>query len=205
MSSPYNHLVVALPPPAHDGPVALEAAVFNRRSVRAYSTVALSLEELSQLVWVAQGISHPEGYRTVASAGALYPLDLYVLVGRVEDIEPGVYKYVPRAHQLDEVALGNAWDRLWSTVLANRQVKESAAVFAITARYEPIVNKYGAGSEKFVHMEVGHAVQNVYLQAAALGLATVVVGSFVDNEVSAIFGCPENEIPMVLMPVGRPR
>lgn len=163
------------------------------------------MSEVSQLLWAAQGVTHSEGYRTVASAGALYPLETYVMVGRVVNLTAGVYRYVPAEHHLEQVRMGDQWGQLWSTVLANRQVKESATVLVFTAKYEPIVNKYGAGTEKFVHMEVGHAVQNVYLQAAALDLATVVVGSFVDREVSAIVGCPSVEIPMVLMPVGKPR
>lgn len=196
---------VVLPPPVRDGSISLEAAISRRRSVRRYSAASLNLGEVSQLLWAAQGVTHPEGYRTVASAGALYPLETYVLVGRVDGLHSGVFRYSPADHQLTMTAKGDRWGKLWSTVFANREVKESAAVIVFTARYDRIVNKYGAGSERFVHMEVGHAVQNVYLQAVALNLATVVVGSFVDTEVSAIVGCPKAELPMVLMPVGRPR
>jgi SagB-type dehydrogenase family enzyme len=198
-----NRSVVKLPPPAQDGQLALEATISRRRSIRTFSADSLSLSEVSQLLWAAQGITHPDGYRTVASAGALFPLEAYVLVGRVEGLCAGVFRYAPAEHHLTQFATGDRWGQLWSTVLANRQVKESAAVLVFTARYEPIVNKYGAGTERFVHMEVGHAVQNVYLQAVALGLATVVVGSFTAAEVSDIVGCPEPEVPMVMMPVGR--
>ncbi len=195
--------MVELPPAVHDGSVSLEAAVGRRRSVRLYSADALTLHEVSQLLWAAQGVTHPDGLRTVASAGAIFPLELYLLVGRVGDLKAGVYRYLTGVHRLKEVVLGDRWGELWSTVLANRHVKESAAVLAITATFERMADKYGARAERYVHMEVGHAVQNVYLQAAALDVATVVLGSFVDSEVRAILACPDSERPMVLMPVGR--
>lgn len=194
---------VALPPPARDGSVSLEVAIHSRRSGRTFSQAALTLSEVSQLLWAGQGITHPEGYRTVASAGAIYPLTLYLMVGRVGGLEAGVYQYVPRAHQLSEVLLGDAWSKLWSTVLADRHVKESAAVLAVTASLDRITSKYGERAERFTHIEVGHVVQNVYLQAAAMGLATVEVGSFNDSEVAAILGCSESETPMIMMPLGR--
>ena len=195
--------MVVLPPPVHDGSVSLEAAVRRRRSVRVYTADALTLHEVSQLLWAAQGITHHDGLRTTASAGALYPLELYLLVGRVGTLAAGVYRYRPGVHQLTEVVHGERWGELWSTVLVQRAVKESAAVLAITATYERMAGKYGARAERYVHIEVGHVVQNVYLQVAALDLATVVVGSFTDSEVSSILGCPDSERPMVLMPVGR--
>lgn len=182
----------------------MEAAIFRRRSVRRFSREALELSELSQLLWAAQGITHFEGYRAAPSAGAIYPLEVYVLVGRVGDLASGAYRYVPRAHQLNQVLLGDGWSVLWSTVLANRQVKESAAVLTITSNLDRLEAKYGERAERYALVEVGHVVQNVYLQAVAMDLATVVVGSFNDAEVSSIFGCSGTERPIVMMPVGRP-
>lgn len=203
MRSIDDRSVVTLPPPNHDGQLSLEAAVCRRRSVREYSADALTLQEVSQLLWAAQGVTHPNGYRTVASAGAVYPLELYLLVGNVSALAPGGYLYHPGNHQIAAVLQGSVWGELWSTVLANRTVKRSAAVLAVTAAFGRMASKYGARAERYMYMEVGHVVQNVYLQAAAMGLATVVLGSFIDSDLSAILGCPDSERPMALMPVGR--
>jgi SagB-type dehydrogenase family enzyme len=132
-------------------------------------------------------------------------LELYLLVGRVTDLGSGVYRYVPRAHQLNAEVLGDRWSELWSTVLAGRRVKESAVVFAVTAACERLAERYGARGERYAHIEVGHVVQNIYLQATAMDLGTVVLGSFADAEVGRIFNCPERERPIALMPVGKPR
>ncbi len=204
MRPSHDEAAIGLPPPVHDGSVAVEAAISRRRSVRRFSPDALELAELSQLLWAAQGVTHFEGYRAAPSAGAIYPLEVYVLVGRVGDLADGAYRYVPRAHQLNEVLLGDGWPLLWSTVLANRQVKESAAVLAITSSLDRLEAKYGERAERYALVEVGHVVQNVYLQAVAMDLATVVVGSFNDADVSSIFGCSGTERPIVMMPVGRP-
>lgn len=193
---------VVLPEPIRDGPVSFEAALDNRRSVRKYAAKALTLAEVSQLLWAAQGITHDTHLRTTPSAGALFPLEVYLIAGRVDGLVDGVYRYSPLGHHLVVVGGGEKWSKLWSTVLSGREVKESAAVLAITAVYERTTSKYGERAKRYVHIEVGHAVQNVYLQAAALGIATVVVGSFTDAAVSGILECPETERPMVLMPVG---
>jgi SagB-type dehydrogenase family enzyme len=205
MTDMNDRSAVVLPPPVRDGSVSLEAAIGRRRSIREYASDSLTLGEVSQLLWAAQGVTHPDGYRTVASAGALFPLELYVIVGRVDDLSEGVYRYVPSDHCLTQIAAGDRWGRLWSTVLANRQVKESAAVLGVTASYDRMKSRYAERAARYVHIEVGHVVQNVYLQSTALELAAVVVGSFVDSEVKTIIGCAETEHPMVLMPVGKRR
>ena len=197
-------LTVALPKPALDGPVSVELALSSRKSVRKYTAESLSLAEISQVLWAAQGITHDTSYRTAPSAGATYPLEVFLICGRVDGLAGGVYRYSPQGHELSVVDNGDKWPDLWSTVLANREVKESAAVVAFAAVYERTTGKYGERAERYVHMEVGHVVQNVYLQAGAMGLATVVMGSFNDDEVSRLLGCLQSERPMVLMPLGRP-
>ena len=145
---------VQLPEPSKDSDVSIEEALLKRRSIRTYTGEALTLQEVSQLLWAAQGTTSLRGFRTAPSAAALYPLETYIVVGDVENLSEGVYRYETREH-------------------------------------------------KYVHMEVGHAAQNVYLQAVSLGLGTVVIGGFSSDRAREILKLPENETLLYFMPVGR--
>ncbi len=196
---------VELPEPVLRGETSLEETLFERRSVRDYVSHPLTLAEVSQLLWAAQGITDDGGGRTVPSAGALYPLELYVAVGSVEDLSPGVYRYRPEGHTLVELQSGDVRGDLALAALEQEYVAEGAVVLALAAAYQRTTAKYGARGKRYVHMEVGHAAQNVYLQAGALGLGTVMVGAFEDARVHRILGLPADEQPLALMPVGRRR
>lgn len=194
---------IELPPPRVSGSISIEEALVQRRSIRSYSGVPLSLEELGQLLWAGQGVTHPRGFRTAPSAGALYPLELYAVVGEVEGLEAGIYHYRPQGHALARLADGDRREPLARAALHQSWVKEASVVIVIAAVFERTSRKYGARASRYVHMEVGHAGQNVFLQAEALGLAAVVVGAFEDEEVSAVLGLPAGTRPLGLMPVGR--
>ncbi len=161
------------------------------------------MRELSQLLWAAQGITSPQGYRTAPSAGALYPLELYVLAGNVRELQSGLYHYRPGDHQLIKLnrldlrkALADAaFEQLWL------QQAELIVVFA--ALYERTTGKYGSRGVRYVHMDSGFAAENLFLQAESLGLATVVVGAFDDAKVAELLHLPAEVKPLLLMPVGR--
>jgi SagB-type dehydrogenase family enzyme len=195
--------VIELPAVLQDDPGSLGDALHRRRSVRTYASASLTLEQVSQLLWAGQGITHAEGLRTAPSAGALYPLEMYLVVGAVDGLSPGVYHYRPEPHDLV----------LWQpedcrTALARAAVRQvwmadAPAVVVIAAEYERTTGKYQQRGIRYVHMEVGHSAQNIYLQAAALGLGTVFVGAFDDDHVHAVLKLPTEQRPLGLMPVGR--
>jgi SagB-type dehydrogenase family enzyme len=196
--------MIALPAPAGSATEPLHQLMMQRRSVRSFGAAPLSLAQLGQLLWAAQGITHPEGLRTAPSAGALYPLELYAVVGAVDGLKPGVYHYRPDEHQLSKVADGDRREPLARAALGQSWIAEAAVVIAFAAIFERTTRKYGERGVRYVHMEVGYAGQNLHLQASALGLGTTVVGAFDDDEVSAVLGLPERTQPLTLMPVGYP-
>jgi len=181
----------------------LESALKERRSVRAYSHESLTRGELAQLLWAAQGITGPDGLRTAPSAGALYPLEVSVVAGLVDGLPSGIYRYEAERHELVLVEEGDRRGELRAAALGQEYVETGAAVIALAAVYARTSGKYGKRGIRYVHMEVGHAAQNVWLQATALGLGTVVVGAFDDGPVKRILGLARDEEPLCLMPVGR--
>jgi len=197
---------VQLPEPREDSDVSIEEALLKRRSIRTYTGEALSLQEVSQLLWAAQGTTSPRGFRTAPSAAATYTLETYIVVGDVEGLGEGVYRYETRQHKLVKVQEGDCRPQLTRASMGPYFIEGGAVYIVFTAVYRRITA--GAGTEagkKFTHMEVGHAAQNVYLQVISLGLATVVIGGFSDSQARKILELPENETPLYFMPVGRMR
>ena len=195
--------IIPLPEPVVTTEVSLEQLLARRRSVREYADAEITLTDVGQLLWSAQGITHPQGYRTAPSAGALYPLKLYLLAGRVQGLDAGVYHYDPDGHRLIPTGDGDLRKPLARAALFQSCLQEAAAVVVFAAVYERTTRKYGERGIRYVHMEVGHAAQNLFLQAVALNLATVVVGAFDDDAVARLLDLPANVRPLVLMPVGR--
>ena len=196
---------VRLPQPNTSGTISVEQALQERRSVRDYGKGGLTLSEIGQLLWAAQGITSRKGLRTAPSAGALYPLEIYLVARKVSDLEIGVHHYDPSAHVLNKKVSGDRHAQLAKAAVRQTWIKESAAVLVITAVYERTTRKYGQRGIRYVHMEVGHAAQNVFLQATALGLEAVVVGAFDDTAVSALIQGEPDERPLYLIPVGTRR
>jgi SagB-type dehydrogenase family enzyme len=195
---------IKLPEPKYNSNTSIEQALLKRRSVREYKNKALTLNEISQLLWSAQGITEPRmGFRTAPSAGALYPLELYVVIGNVDGLANGIYKYNPHGHGLILVVKGDKRDELCNAALGQLYVKEAAAVIVFSAVYSRITWKYGERGIRYTHIEVGHAAQNVYLQAVSLNLGTVAIGAFNDKEVKKIMNMDDKEEPVYIMPVGR--
>jgi SagB-type dehydrogenase family enzyme len=194
---------IVLSTPVTSGPRPLEALLSQRRSMREFDHQPLALADVGQLAWAAQGVTHRYGWRTAPSAGALYPLELYLVAGRVDGMEPGVYRYRPQAHSLEMTGDDDCRAALARAALGQSWLADAAAIFVFTAVYERTARKYGGRAERYVHMEVGHAGQNLFLQAEARGLGTVVVGAFDDAAVAQVLGLPADHRPLSLMPVGR--
>ena len=196
-------IVYTLPSPLHDGETSVEQALLERRSVRSYTGKPLTLAEVSQLLWAAQGITNARGGRTAPSAGALYPLEVYLLAGEVTDLPAGIYHYKSNDHSLTQVVEGDRRQALYKAALNQNPVKDAAAVIVITAIYERTTVKYGERGIQYVHMEVGTVAQNIYLQAVSLDLGTVFIGAFHGDQFRNILHLPQTEVPLGIMPVGR--
>lgn len=194
---------IALPEPRLESDVSLEQSIFRRRSVREYATGPLTLEEVSQLMWAAQGITADWGGRTAPSAGALYPLETYIVVGSVTGLAPGVYRYVPTFHRLIETGNVDIRSSLAQAALGQESVKKGAIVIVMSADYQRTTTKYGPRGIRYAHLEAGHAAQNIVLQATALDLNSVTIGAFRDEVLKELLSLPDDEEPLYILPVGR--
>jgi SagB-type dehydrogenase family enzyme len=192
--------MIALPAPQLKGPLSLEETLAQRRSVREFSDAPLTLAELAQLLWAAQGVTHPAGLRTAPSAGALYPLEVYAVT------REAVYHYDPQGHCMTVRVQGDARPALHAAALKQDPVLKAPAVIAIAAVYARTAGKYGEErTPRYVHLEAGHAAQNILLQAVALNLGAVPIGAFWDDQVQQALGLPSDHQPLYLIPVGHPR
>ncbi|MCS7117496.1 MAG: SagB/ThcOx family dehydrogenase [Thaumarchaeota archaeon] len=200
---------VLLPKPRTNGPLSVEQAILRRRSRREYTKEPLKLSDVGQLLWSAQGVTAPHlwtGLRTAPSAGGLYPLETYLVVrpGGVEDLEAGIYRYDPHLHELNLVTEGDHSSALMSACVDQEWVGAAAINIVFTAVVERTRVRYGDRALQYVFQESGHAAQNVYLQAEALGLGCVVIGAFYEDEVRSILKASRKELPVYVIPVGRP-
>jgi SagB-type dehydrogenase family enzyme len=196
---------VTLPEPSLEGEVPVERAIAERRSVRAFARQPLTLANASQLLWAAQGLTDPSGLRAAPSAGALYPLEISLVAGNVSGLRAGVYRYEPRRHRLVLRREGDLRSEVAKAALDQDWVAEAPAILVIAAVPRRTTRKYGARAERYVYIEAGHAAQNVYLQAGALGLGTTIVGAFRDAKLARILGLAEQEQSLALLPIGTPR
>jgi SagB-type dehydrogenase family enzyme len=194
---------IALPAPKTDGATSVEKALRERRSIREFTTQPLTIAEVSQLLWAAQGITASRGLRTAPSAGALYPLELYLVAGNVEGLPPGVYKYRLAKHELIGTVEGDKRTALSMAALGQTSVRDAAAVLLIAAVHDRTTARYGARGVRYVHIETGHVGQNVCLQAVALKLGAVVIGAFDDSLVKRIANLTRKEEPLYMIAVGK--
>lgn len=194
----------ALPAPRTAGGVSLNEALSHRRSARSFTSEGLTREQVSQLLWASQGepASPPDGAnetgatRMAPSAGALYPLEVYLLEGGV------LSRYVPGSHSLQVTASGIDPDDLKDAALGQAFVAGAPTVFVIAAEFERTRRKYGARADRYIWMEAGHAAQNLILEATALGLGSLTVGAFDDDAVRSVLGLPPELSPLYIIPVG---
>jgi SagB-type dehydrogenase family enzyme len=195
--------MIALPSPRLESRYSVEQALRERRCLREFSQAPLTLAEVSQLLWAAQGVTSAEGMRTAPSAGALYPLEVYLVVSNVQGLEAGVYQYKPAEHGLVRWIPGNKYPDLIAAALGQSWMQQSALIIALAAVAERITWKYGERGLRYIDMEVGHAAQNVLLQAVALGLGAAVVGAFDDRRVAQVLSLPKQEAALYLIPIGK--
>jgi SagB-type dehydrogenase family enzyme len=193
---------VELPEPMYESDTSIEKAIKVRKSVRSYSDEALTLEEVSQLLWAAQGITH-NGKRAAPSAGATYPLELYLVIGDVLNLEKGVYHYFPEKHSIERLSNEDLREKIAKAAYQS-WIEKAPMLIIFSAVFERTTKHYGEGNGvRYVHMETGHAAENVYLQAVSLELGTVVVGYFDENEVRALLKLDNKETPLYIMPIGK--
>ena len=196
--------LIELPEPDLTGQETLEHVLASRRSIRNFARGSMTMAELGQLLWAAQGISDPSGLRTAPSAGALYPLELYAIVGALEDLAAGIYRYLPRRHGLDLVAKGEFHAEFAAAALMQEWTVQSGLILIVAAAFDRTTVKYGERGRRYVAIEAGHAVQNVYLQSVALGLGATEVGAFRDDAVAHLVRLPSDQEPVTSVVVGKP-
>lgn len=185
---------ITLPAPTTKGTVSVEEALNSRRSVRHYSDKPITLAQVGQLLWAAQGITEPKRkLRTAPSAMACYPLEVYILINNGDGVSSGIYKYEPEEHKL--LKLKEKDESNWVNL-------GGAAILVYSAVYERVTDRCGKIGETYVHMEAGHSSQNVCLQAVALGLDTVVIGGFNPDKVGKVIGLPAEEKVLYMMRLG---
>ena len=195
---------IDLPEPRLESPVSLEETIERRRSVRSYQDEPLNLEQVSQLLWSAQGITlESRGYRAAPSAGATFPLEVCLVAGEVENLPAGVYKYVPDDHTMVAKTQGDIRGELADACLGQESVRNAPVSLVIAADYERTASQYGDRAKRYVHMEIGHVGQNVSLQAITMGLGSVMIGAFTDEQLKDLMPVPDNEDPLYVIPVGK--
>ena len=177
----------------------LTDAIRQRRSVRGFQSRELTLNEISTLFWSCQGLTDTRGLRAAPSAGATYPLEVYVATPQ------GVFRYLPQGHQMTRTSSRDVRHELAAAGLGQEAIAEAPAVFVITGVLARTQRRYGARAERYVFMEMGHAAQNLHLAATSLGLGSVPIGAFQDEEVARVLNLPGGERPGYLIPVGQPR
>jgi len=205
-----------LPSPQLKGKVSLEETMTSRRSIRRFSSEPLLLFQLGQILWLAQGVTGTGKFRVAPSAGATYPLEIYVFIGKqgviasdtkqaLEELQAGIYHYEVDSHSLTLRKPDDLRQGLARAALDQEFIIQAPVDIVICALYNRTCHRYGGRGETYVHIEVGHVGENIHLQAVALGLATVEVGAFHDEEVMKVLGLDEQTKPLYIMPVGKPR
>jgi SagB-type dehydrogenase family enzyme len=193
--------IITLPLPKKDGSLSIEKALSTRRSVRKYSSQLLSLDDIGQIMWSVQGMTH-RIFRTAPSAGALYPLELYI-TGMIDENLKGLFHYDVKQHSLTQRSNQDCRNLLSEAAYNQPWVKNAPVVVVITAMYDRVMKKYGKKGVQYTHFEVGHAAQNIHLQLESLKLGTVCVAGFDEKKVKEILQLTE-ESPQYLMPIGYP-
>lgn len=189
--------MIKLPEPKLKGDMSLEEAISRRRSERSYQDKALSQQQISQILWAAQGITKQSGgYRSAPSAGALYPMEIYIVTNE------GLFHYNPSQHSIDKLKSGDLRESLASAAWGQSFIAKAGITVIIAAVYPRITNRYGERGVRYVDMEAGHIAQNIHLQAVALGLGSVPIGAFSDDAVQELLELPKKQKTIYMVPVG---
>lgn len=211
LTSDTTGLTISLPAPHKSGSVSLEEVLSVRRSHRSYTGEAVTAEQLSQVLWAAYGINKPlnnpkfgGGFRTTPSAGATYPLNVYVLVCKVTGINAGLYRYIPDGHKILKLSDKDLKNDLCAAAYNQAMIKDAPVCLFYSATFSRTTEKYGSrGRDRYVCMDLGHSAENVYLQAEAMNLGTCAIGAFDDLAVRKVLSLPDEEVPLYIMPIGK--
>jgi SagB-type dehydrogenase family enzyme len=195
---------IKLPEPRLESDISVEQALLNRRSMRSYQNQALTVAEVGQLLWAAQGITETSrGLRTAPSAGATFPFEVYLVAGNVTGLGAGIYQYDYHDHCLVLRREGDFRARLSGSALKQSSITSGAVNIVLTGIYGRTTRRYSDRGIRYVHIEAGHIAQNVFLQAVALGLGSVPIGAFNDHSVKKALDLPKEQIPLYILPVGK--
>jgi len=196
--------LIKLPRPAPKGSVSVEEALTARRTVRLFASRSLDLQQVSQLLWATQGVTDPRELRTAPSAGATYPLEIYLVAGDrgVTGLSPGVYRYRPGDHALELTLKGDHRTAVAQACLSQSWMAEAPVMAVFAAEFRRCTARYGDRGVMYTHMEVGFAGENLFLQAEAMGLGAGIVGAFADKALSQTLKLPREHEPLLVMPVG---
>lgn len=188
---------IELPKPVTSGRISLEESIARRRSEREFSDRELSLEQISQILWSAQGITDPSfGFRAAPSAGALYPLTIYLVK------KDGVYRYLPDGNKLIQVVEEDKRPSMVRASLGQSFINDAPVDIVIAVNFRITEAKYGARAFRYVCMEAGHVAENIQLQAVTLGLTSVPIGAFWDDVIKSSLGLPETQDPLYILSLG---
>ena len=190
---------MTLPSAKTTGQMSLEEAIQKRKSVRKYSPKELTVEQVAQILWAANGANpRTKNFiaRNVPSAGGVFPMTVYLLD------KNGVYRYQPLNHSLALVKEGDKRKELTEAAFGQGFIKQVPVNLVITADVAKCAQRYGERAQRYTDIEAGHIGQNVSLQAVSLGLGTVMVGAFNDEAVKDVLAIPANESPLYIIPVG---
>lgn len=216
----YSSKVIELPEPHTDGSISVEKALHERRSIRSFGKDGLTLYEVSQLLWAAQGVTDDKGHRTAPSAVARYPLQVYLLAGNVTGLPSGVYHYSPQGHNLTVITQGKIDEYYNASAGFEGWIKTAPAIFIITGaldsfdqmpgirmpRNQTIGNQNQMPRQdlsRWVYIEAGAAAENLLLEVVSLDLASTYTAGFNANKTEELLRLPNGEIPIGVLPVGR--
>jgi len=196
---------IKLPSANKKSNVSFEETIYKWSATRRFQNKPLTLNQLSQLLWSAFGTTVDgvtSATRVFPSAGAIYPLELYIVVGNVENLPAGLYKYNYKNHSLIQLKKSDLRDSLTSAALNQFFIKQAPVSFVWTAKNNKVAIYGERGKTRYIHIDLGHSAQNLTIQSTALGLGTVQVGAFDDEKVKEILSLPDEETPVYIMPVG---
>lgn len=186
---------INLPKPHLKGTKSIEECIYNRESVRKYKDKKIEIEKISQILWSAQGL---KGFkRTVPSAGATYPLEIYVTLK-----DKGFFHYNFKKHILELIIEEDLSKNLARASWDQNFIAEAYMNIIICAIFSRTTQRYGERGVRYVFIEIGHCAQNIHLEAVALGLASVPIGAYEDDRVKEVLNLPKKTEPLYIIPIG---
>lgn len=196
---------IKLPEPKTTGVLSVEEAIAFRRTRRTFAAKPLSMPDLSQVLWAAQGITEKRWkHRAAPSGGALFPIDLHIVVRKdgVKTLPAGIYKYIPDGHYLQTRSEGDVNTKLRDVGYSQTFFADSPICLILVAEPKRSTWKYGERGYRYIYMEAGHIAENIQLIGESLGFSVGLVGAFKDESVAELLNLKKDESPLYIIPVG---